>query len=310
MGKSHAVAKVALKIDVDTDRGTRDGVLPLANLCRRHQVPATFFFSLGPDHTGRAIRRVFRPGFLTKVTRTNVAGNYGWRTLLYGTLLPGPMIGQRNADVLRQVADLGFETGIHCYDHFTWQDYVHSMTPEAVRRHLDRAASVYYDIFKTSTRCAAAPGWQACANSLAAYDSLGLDYASDTRGFGPFLPRVGHRTFRTPQIPTDLPTLDERLGLPRLTLEDITAEIVNQAHLPGFHVFTAHAELEGLRYAPWFDHLLTAFKQADIEIVPLRTALQGDLPCAEMGQGEVTGRSGQVAIRSDLVTESPPSSSP
>ena len=35
---------------------------------RKHGVTATFLFSLGPDHTGRAIKRVFRPGFGGKVT--------------------------------------------------------------------------------------------------------------------------------------------------------------------------------------------------------------------------------------------------
>ena len=81
---------LALKIDVDTLRGTREGVPNLVELLRRHQAGATFLFSLGPDHTGRAIRRVFRPGFLRKVSRTSVLEHYGLRTLMYGTLLPGP----------------------------------------------------------------------------------------------------------------------------------------------------------------------------------------------------------------------------
>ncbi|HXL83480.1 MAG TPA: 4-deoxy-4-formamido-L-arabinose-phosphoundecaprenol deformylase, partial [Casimicrobiaceae bacterium] len=54
---------LALKIDVDTLRGTREGVPTLVELLRRHKAGATFLFSVGPDHTGRAIKRVFRPGF-------------------------------------------------------------------------------------------------------------------------------------------------------------------------------------------------------------------------------------------------------
>src|SRR6188472_2608226 len=85
---------MTLKVDVDTLRGTREGVPRLARLLRNLGLPATFLFSLGPDHTGRAIRRVFRRGFMSKVRRTSVASNYGIRTLLYGTLLPGPDIGK------------------------------------------------------------------------------------------------------------------------------------------------------------------------------------------------------------------------
>ncbi|MBV8047431.1 MAG: 4-deoxy-4-formamido-L-arabinose-phosphoundecaprenol deformylase, partial [Paludibacterium sp.] len=103
--------KLALKVDVDTWRGTREGVPQLVELFARHQAGATFLFSLGPDHTGRAIRRVFRKGFLQKVSRTSVVEHYGIRTQLYGTLLPGPDIGPREAALMRGVRDAGFEVG-------------------------------------------------------------------------------------------------------------------------------------------------------------------------------------------------------
>ena len=64
--------KLALKIDVDTYRGTREGVPRLVEMLRRTSAGATFLFSLGPDHTGRAIKRAFRPGFMKKVSRTSV----------------------------------------------------------------------------------------------------------------------------------------------------------------------------------------------------------------------------------------------
>ena len=115
---------LALKIDVDTYRGTREGVPRLVEALQRFNAQATFFFSLGPDHTGRAIKRVFRPGFIGKVSRTSVLEHYGIKTLLYGTLLPAPDIGRKCADIMRSVRDAGFETGIHCYDHIRWQDYV------------------------------------------------------------------------------------------------------------------------------------------------------------------------------------------
>ena len=56
-------ARIGLKVDVDTLRGTREGVPRLAALLKKHGADATFYFSVGPDHTGRAMRRVFRKGF-------------------------------------------------------------------------------------------------------------------------------------------------------------------------------------------------------------------------------------------------------
>src|SRR3954470_22932085 len=108
-------ALLALKVDVDTLRGTREGVPRLAQLLRRHEPQATFLFSVGPDHTGRALRRVFRPGFLSKVSRTSVLEHYGWKTLMYGTILPGPHIGRTCAKELKAVQAEGFEVGLHTY---------------------------------------------------------------------------------------------------------------------------------------------------------------------------------------------------
>ena len=52
---------LALKVDVDTDRGTREGVPALVRLLEEFGIPATFLFSLGPDNTGKSITRIFRP---------------------------------------------------------------------------------------------------------------------------------------------------------------------------------------------------------------------------------------------------------
>src|ERR1700723_4096439 len=100
-----------LKVDVDTLRGTREGVPGLTALLEKLGVDATFYFSVGPDHTGRAMRRVFRKGFARKVARTSVLKHYGLKTLMYGVLLPGPDIGLRAGAVMRSVDDAGFEGG-------------------------------------------------------------------------------------------------------------------------------------------------------------------------------------------------------
>ena len=91
------MAKIALKVDVDTLRGTREGTPNLGRAFDKLDLKATFLFSLGPDHTGWALKRVFRPGFLKKVSRTSVVEHYGIKTLLYGVLLPGPDIGRMAA---------------------------------------------------------------------------------------------------------------------------------------------------------------------------------------------------------------------
>jgi len=131
-------ARIGLKVDVDTLRGTREGVPRLMALFKKCGVDATFYFSVGPDHTGRALRRVFRKGFAQKVARTSVLKHYGLKTLLYGVLLPGPDIGRSAGAVMRSVHDAGFEVGLHTYDHVRWQDYVADATPAWTRAEFER----------------------------------------------------------------------------------------------------------------------------------------------------------------------------
>ncbi|HEX2831011.1 MAG TPA: hypothetical protein VHP37_32050 [Burkholderiales bacterium] len=114
---------LALKIDVDTLRGTREGVPAIARFLGDIGAQATFLFSFGPDHTGRALRRVLKPGLVRKVSRTSVLSHYGLRTLLYGTLLPGPHIGRACAALMRHVRTDGFDVGLHAYDHVKWQGF-------------------------------------------------------------------------------------------------------------------------------------------------------------------------------------------
>ena len=90
------MASVALKVDCDTYLGTRDGIPRLLDILGSRGIRATFFFTLGPDRSGVAVRRVFtRKGFLKKMLRSRAPSLYPLRTMLSGTLLPAPRIGER-----------------------------------------------------------------------------------------------------------------------------------------------------------------------------------------------------------------------
>ncbi len=295
--------RLVLKIDVDTERGTRLGVPNLVADLRAGGHPATFLFSLGPDQTGRAVTRVFRPGFLRKVNRTSVLAHYGLRTLLNGTLLPAPHIGRCHADLLRTVRDAGFEVGIHAYNHYRWQDHVHRMTPAQVTAEFDAARGEFHRIFGHEAGGAGAAGWQACAISREVYDRAGLLYASDTRGGTPYFPRVAGRTYATLEIPTTLPTLDELMGRPEFPDHLIIPHLLSQLSPDRLNVFTLHAELEGQLMRRLFHGFLRALQAHGVRLLTLEEAARETLarrasvPVCEMIQASVDGRSGQLAVQ-------------
>jgi undecaprenyl phosphate-alpha-L-ara4FN deformylase len=295
--------RLALKVDVDTDRGTREGVPNLLADCREFGVPASFLFSLGPDQTGRAITRMFRPGFFQKVSRTSVVRLYGVRTLLNGTLLPAPHIGRRNAGAMRAVRDAGFEVGIHCHNHYRWQDHLHRMSLEQVRAEFAAARAEFRRIFGTEAATAGAAGWQSNARSREVYDEAGLLYASDTRGQFPFFPRIGERVFRTLEIPSTLPTLDELLGRPEFPPEKIVPHLLSLVRSDRPNVFTLHAEIEGMGRRALFRELLAAARWAGVEFVRLDDlarellADRAALPVCDQAFAPIDGRSGLVATQ-------------
>jgi len=295
--------KLALKIDVDTYRGTREGVPRLIEALKKHNAGATFLFSLGPDHTGRAITRALRPGFMKKVSRTSVLEHYGLKTLLYGTLLPGPDIGKRCAEIMRGTRAAGFETGIHTWDHVKWQDHVAQRDAHWTGEEIGAACLRFAEIFGDNARTHGAAGWQMNLHALRLTQRLGFDYCSDTRGRCPFIPIWRGEIIACPQLPTTLPTLDELIGLEGLTPENVAAHVLRLSENPQStgHVYTLHAELEGMKLLPAFEALLLGWREMGYELVPLRemfNALKPKLlPRHELVIGEIPGRSGTLALQ-------------
>ncbi len=307
---------LALKIDVDTLKGTQVGVPALMALLKRYQAGATFLFSLGPDHTGRAIKRVFRKGFLGKVKRTSVISHYGFPTLLYGTLLPGPDIGMRCGDILRNARDSGFEVGIHTWDHVKWQDGVEHETAAWTRHEMTLAQDRFTEIFKAPARTHGAAGWQMSRHALRLTQDMGFDYCSDGRATlphaTPHFPVFNAEIIDCPQLPTTLPTLDELIGLDTCTEANVHERLlaitqaapvsINASRAPmAAHIFTLHAELEGMRLLPTFEKLLQGWREQGYELVATETIYRNldraHLPYFTAERGTVPGRSGTLLMQ-------------
>ncbi|HEY0664662.1 MAG TPA: polysaccharide deacetylase family protein [Gallionella sp.] len=294
--------QIALKINVDTYRGTREGVPRLVEALQRHHSGATFFFSLGRDYTGRAVKRIFCPGFLGRASRASLMKHYGFKTLLYGTLLPAPDIGRKCAEIMRNVRDAGFEAGIQGYDHIRWQEHAAHQDAGWTRYELQRAVDRFTEIFGEPPRAHAASGWQTNRHALRLSQQLGFEYSSDTRGTQPFIPTWRAEIIACPQLPTTLPTLDELMNRDGINLDNIARHILELTAAPPVtgHVFTLHAEIEGGRWLPVFEQLLQGWQTQGYELVSLQEHLRqleaGSLPRQEVAMRDVDGCVGKLAV--------------
>jgi undecaprenyl phosphate-alpha-L-ara4FN deformylase len=293
----------------------------LLDLFAKEGVKATFFFSLGPDTSGKAIKRIFRKGFVKKVLSASPAASYGLKTMLYGTLLPAPDIGGREETVarMREAAKAGHAVGIHAWDHIDWHDHLQRMSREEIEVVVGKEHARFLEIFGAPAAFQAAPGWTATPLSVEVQEAHGILATSDTRGGGPFhAVRADGTPSRVLEIPSTLPTLDELLALP-LPGDGSQAEKackflrMKVGEAKALHVHSIHTEIEGATsFAAPFASLLAAWKSDGTSFItfeelcrPLLTAgtLAGngreqiEIPVRALGWTTLPGRATPVATQ-------------
>lgn len=289
------MTRVGLRIDVDTLRGTRDGVPRLLETLAKHDVTATFFFCVGPDNMGRHLWRLLDPRFAWKMLRSNAAGLYGWDIVLAGTFWPGRAIARHCAGPIRAADKAGHEVGLHGWDHHRWQARADHMNVEQLRAEIALGVDALADVLGHAPACSAAPAWKCNDRVLEAKQSFDFTYNSDCRGRSIFVPVVDGFE-GTVQVPTTLPTYDEMIGRDGITPQNYNDRLLDLVRENELNVLTVHAEVEGIVCAVLFDAFLAAGRGRGIEFVPLGRLLEENAPFerARVAAAPVPGRAGTV----------------
>jgi undecaprenyl phosphate-alpha-L-ara4FN deformylase len=260
---------LALKVDCDTFEGTKKGIPQLLKVFDRFHIRASFFFTLGPDTSGRAIRRIFtQKGFLKKMLRSNAVSLYGPKTMMYGTLLPSPLIGKKLAPIIKSVEAAGHEVGVHGWDHIRWHDSLAKLSEQEIARDYDRAHQTFEDIFGHKAHSSAAPGWHITGPALRVQEKFNLLYTSNTRIGSPFFPMAGDEIFQTLEIPSTIPTWDEMLGDPDFKEEGKFLKFYQEA-VRGVTVHSIHTEVEGTAHEALFEKQLGLWSKDGIKFLTL-----------------------------------------
>lgn len=293
---------IGLRIDVDTLRGTRDGVLPLCDLLKKYSLHASFFFSVGPDNMGRHLWRLWRPSFLYKMVRSGAPSLYGWDIVMRGTLWSGPVIGARCSHVIRSVLEAGHEVGIHAWDHHAWQSRIERMNADAIEQHLSSGIHMLRQITGVQPSCSAAPAWKTCDAALLRKERFPFTYSSDCRGHSVFRPIVHGKVLSQPQIPVTLPTYDELIGRHGISDHNYNEFLMSCINPEGLNVLAIHAEVEGISRIELFNGFVHGALKKRTGFAPLGSLIGNSLPVGHdsIVRRKLVGRQGWVSCQAGM----------
>ena len=291
---------IGLRIDVDTFRGTRDGIPRLLATLNARKIRASWYVTLGPDNMGRHIARMIRPAFAVKMLRSGAPSLYGWEIIFRGTLWPGPVISRRLAETLRHPDRDGHEMGVHAWDHHRWQNGIDALTDAQLDLEITRATEALATIIGHIPTTAAVPGWRCTERVLALKSSRLFAFRSDCRGAAsPFLPIVNGAPIDQPQVPVDLPTYDEGVGRGAGADAAWNQALLTRISDGNPHVLTIHAESEGGSKTALFTQFLDRAIAAGHRFEPLSDWIGRQAPPkpSAIAKGTIAGREGWVCTR-------------
>ncbi|PIV19749.1 MAG: hypothetical protein COZ69_04215 [Deltaproteobacteria bacterium CG_4_8_14_3_um_filter_45_9] len=282
---------LGLKIDVDTYVGMKRGVPRLLSILAQFGIPATFYLSMGPDASGRAILQLIKnPRFFKKMLRTNAGRLYGMKTALYGTLLPSPMIALSFPGLVEQIISAGHEVEFHAWDHRRWQDELYTRSSEWIEDWFEKGIKGYRRLVKKEPSSFGAPAWLIDDRVLEIAGKYPFHYLSCTRAKEPFI----HEISGLMEIPSDLPCFEE------IGVHQGVSKILQILKDGGMHVLPVHAEAEGGIWDKYFIELCEKVRSMDFQILPLskiRTLLDPKaLPVRKYRMELLPGRSSPCAV--------------
>lgn len=166
----------SLRIDIESDKGIREGVPRLLTLLKKYDIKASFYVTMGGESNIFELLR-----YRKKLPGKRKVSVFSRREVFRIAFFPKDFV-TRNRKILRNILKEGHELGIHGWKHREWTRGLEKIN---VRRVIRRAIRKYVELFGTKPKSFCAPAFRTNRDVVKILSSEGIKVISDFDGDSP-----------------------------------------------------------------------------------------------------------------------------
>lgn len=167
----------SLRIDIESDKGLKEGVPKILYLLRKHHIKASFYVTMGGESS--LFELLFYRKKLNGERGIKIFSNV---EILRMALFPRDFVS-KNKEILRKIVEDGHELGIHGWKHRRWTRGLERIN---IGRDINKAKVKYMHIFGKKPESFCSPAFKINNKVIHELDRQGFRVISDIGGNNPF----------------------------------------------------------------------------------------------------------------------------
>ncbi|HTZ41684.1 MAG TPA: polysaccharide deacetylase family protein [Candidatus Omnitrophota bacterium] len=165
----------ALRVDVESDRGIREGLPKLLDLLKKHNIKASFYLVMGGESNILEILK-YRRNMTSSAERSMKI--WTLKDKIRMALFPRDFAAA-NKEILGRILNEGHELGVHGWKHREWTRGLNQID---INNEITKAVSKYEKLFGKKPISWASPGFNTNENVINILNESGFKFTSDFEG--------------------------------------------------------------------------------------------------------------------------------
>lgn len=164
-----------LRVDLESDKGIKEGVPRLLDLLNDYKIKASFYLVMGGES---GIFNTLKYRKKIKSSEERVIKLWGFKDKLKMVFFPKDFV-EENIKILKRILEEGHELGIHGWKHREWTRGLEKIN---IKKTISKSIVRYVQLFGKKPISWASPGFNTNEKVLKELQNLGISHISDFQG--------------------------------------------------------------------------------------------------------------------------------